>query len=64
MTTGATGGREHWAVTVERNGEAILTIDKLMIGGKLLTPADEDCIERCARHLLAFIGRDRRESQP
>lgn len=48
--------REHWAVTVSRDGEAILTIETNCVSGRNLTEADEACIRDCARHLLAFVG--------
>jgi len=39
---------EHWAVTVERNGESVLTID--------LSADDERVIRMAAQHLLSFVG--------
>jgi hypothetical protein len=53
---------QHWAVSVDRNGENILTIDANCLSGRDLSDEDVDCIENCARHLLAFIGRDRQEA--
>lgn len=48
--------REHWAVTVWRNGEAILTIESNMLSGRDLSPEDVDCVRRSALHLASFIG--------
>ena len=48
--------RETWAVTVERNGEQIVTLASNHLSGRDLSPEDERIIERCAEHLMAFIG--------
>jgi hypothetical protein len=47
---------EHWAVTVWRNGEEVVTIATNSLSGRELEPADEECVRTAARHLLAFIG--------
>ena len=47
---------EHWAVTVERSGERIVTIEANCLSGRDLAPGDEETIRTAAHHLLAFIG--------
>jgi hypothetical protein len=47
---------DHWAVTVTRNGENVVTIESNCLSGRELDPADEDTIRIAARHLLAFVG--------
>jgi hypothetical protein len=47
---------EHWAVTVERSGEKIVTIESNCLSGRDLSPEDEETIRTAAHHLLAFIG--------
>lgn len=46
----------NWSVTVERNGERLLTITNLDFCGKDLTVEDEDFIREAAKNLLAFVG--------
>jgi hypothetical protein len=46
----------HWAVTVSRGGEEIVTIESNCLSGSELSPEDEDTIRTAASHLLAFIG--------
>jgi hypothetical protein len=48
---------DHWAVTVWRNGEPVVTIEANSISGKDIEPEDEECIRIAARHLFAFIGK-------
>lgn len=48
--------REHWAVTVLRSGEEIVTIESNCLSGREITPEDEETIRIAVRHLLAFIG--------
>lgn len=48
---------EHWAVTVQRNGETVVTIESNLISGRELQPGDEAVIEQAARHLLGFLGK-------
>ena len=48
--------RDHWAVTVERSGERVVTIDTNCLSGRELEPDDEEAIREAAHHLLAFIG--------
>jgi hypothetical protein len=49
--------RDHWVVTVYRNGEPVVTIESNSLSGKSdLDAADEDCIRTAGRHLLAFVG--------
>jgi hypothetical protein len=50
--------KDHWSVTVKRNGECVLTIESNCLSGRELSADDVDCIEHAARNLLAFIGRD------
>lgn len=46
----------HWSVTVERDGEPILTIGHNHLSGRNLSPEDEDAIDRAASSLRGFIG--------
>lgn len=46
----------HWAVTIERDGEQIVTIESNFLSGRDITPEDEATIRNAAHHLLAFIG--------
>lgn len=46
----------HWAVTVERDGKEIVTIESNCLSGCDLGVEDEDTIRTVAYHLLAFIG--------
>ena len=48
--------RAHWAVTVFRDGEEIVTIESNCLSGREITPEDEETIRNCAKHLLSFIG--------
>jgi hypothetical protein len=50
------GSTEHWAVTVERNGEKIVTIESNCLSGRELSAEDEQTIRTAALHLLAFVG--------
>jgi hypothetical protein len=52
------GRAPHWAVTVYRDGEPVLTIGHNELSGRDISPADEDAIRTSAHHLLAFIGED------
>ena len=45
-----------WSVTVERDGEQVVTIETKCLSGRDLIPGDEDAIRTAAQHLLAFIG--------
>lgn len=47
---------EHWSVTVERDGDAVVTIASNSLSGRELLPGDEDVIRRAAQHLLSFVG--------
>jgi hypothetical protein len=47
---------QHWSVTVERNGENVVTIDSNCLSGREISPEDEKAIRNCAHHLLSFIG--------
>jgi hypothetical protein len=47
---------DHWAVTVWRNGEEVVTIEQACLSGREIGPADEDCIRIAAQHLMGFIG--------
>lgn len=51
-------GREtkSWAVTIERNGEQVVTISSHMLSGRDLSEEDEAVIRLAAEHLRAFIG--------
>lgn len=49
--------RDHWSVSVERNGENLVTIETNMLSGKPdFTPEEEDTIRAAGETLLAFIG--------
>lgn len=47
---------DHWAVTVHRNGEAVVTIESNCLSGREIDAEDERVIEMAARNLLGFIG--------
>jgi len=47
---------QHWAVTVSRNGEDIVTIESNCLSGREISDEDERIIELCANNLLGFIG--------
>jgi hypothetical protein len=47
---------QHWAVTVERNGENVVTIESNCLSGREISEEDEEVIRNCAYHLLSFIG--------
>jgi hypothetical protein len=47
---------ESWAVTVERNGENIVTVSSNCLSGRDLQDGDERTIRTAAEHLLSFIG--------
>lgn len=49
--------KQHWAVSVSRNGENLVTIESNCLAGKPdFSAEDKQCIRDCARNLLAFIG--------
>ena len=45
-----------WAVTVERDGEKVVTIETNCLSGRDLVPGDHEAIRTAAHHLLSFIG--------
>ena len=47
---------DHWAVTVSRSGEEIVTIESNCLSGREISQEDENAIRTAALHLLAFIG--------
>ena len=47
---------EHWSVTIERNGDNIVTIGSNLLSGRDLNTDDECAIRTAAEHLLAFVG--------
>lgn len=47
---------DHWSVTVERNGERVVTIETNCLAGRETSAEDEEAIRTAAQHLLAFIG--------
>lgn len=50
----------HWSVTVERDGENLVTIEPRCLSGKPdFTEAEAQTIRDAAEHLLAFIGPSR-----
>lgn len=48
---------ETWAVTVERNGEHVVTLASNHHSWRDLSVEDARVIRNAARHLLAFLGR-------
>lgn len=48
--------QKHWAVSVSREGETILTIESNCLAGRDLSAEDQQCVRDCARHLLSFVG--------
>jgi hypothetical protein len=53
--------RAGYSVTVSKDGEAILTIEREMVAGKSdLTPEDEAAIRDAGEHLMAFAGPEHR----
>lgn len=48
---------ETWAVTVERNGEQVVTIASTCLSGRDLSAEDERVIRDAAQHLVSFVGR-------
>lgn len=49
--------RSHWLVTVEREGETLVTIESGCLSGKSdFTDAEAQTIRDAAEHLLSFIG--------
>jgi hypothetical protein len=47
---------EHWAVTVEADGETVVAIESHCLSGRELSDADEALIRTAAEHLLSFLG--------
>ena len=47
---------DHWSVTVWRNGEVVVGLERNSVGGREISPEDEIAIRQAALHLLAFIG--------
>ncbi len=45
-----------WRVTVSRNGEHVVSIERESLSGREISPADEAAIRESALNLLAFIG--------
>ena len=45
-----------WAVTVERDGEKVVTIETNCLSGREISAEDTQAIRTAAHHLLAFIG--------
>jgi hypothetical protein len=56
MSDQLTGRTQHWAVTVERNGERIVCIESHCLSGRDLSDEDARVIREAAEHLLAFVG--------
>lgn len=46
----------HWAVTVERDGEKIVTIESNCLSGREISAEDSEAIRNAAWHLLSFLG--------
>lgn len=53
---------QSWAVTVERNGEQVVTLASNCLAGRDLTPEDEHVVRMAAEHLLSFVGASSRPS--
>lgn len=53
--------KDHWAVTVERNGERVVTIESNCLSGRDLSPEDQEAIRTAAQHLLSFVGERRQD---
>lgn len=49
---------DHWAVTVYRNGEEVVTIESDWLSGREISQGDEVVIRTAARCLRAFIGEE------
>lgn len=47
---------DYFAVTVERNGEKVVTIETSCLSGREISREDEMAIRNAAHILLAFIG--------
>jgi hypothetical protein len=47
---------QHWAVTVSRNGEEIVTIESNCLSGRKISEEDEKIIRMAANHLNGFVG--------
>lgn len=47
---------KHWSVTVERNGETVVTIESNCLSGRDLSAEDERTILLVSEHLRAFVG--------
>lgn len=47
---------EHWAVTVSRSGDEIVTIESNSMSGREIGAADKEAIRAAALSLLGFIG--------
>jgi hypothetical protein len=47
---------EHWAVTVQADGETVIAIESNCLSGRELSDADEAIIRNAAEHLLSFLG--------
>ncbi len=50
-----TENTQHWAVTVKRNGEKVVTLESNSQSGRNLSDEDKRIIRVCAEHLLSFI---------
>lgn len=48
---------QFWAVSVERNGENIVTIESHCLSGRDISPEDARVIEMAADHLLSFLDK-------
>lgn len=47
---------KHWAVSVDRDGQNIVTIESNCLSGRNLSAEDEETILGAAQSLLSFIG--------
>ncbi len=59
-----TDKRESWAVTVERNGDAVVTLASNCLSGRDLIEGDQEIIRTAARNLLGFLGDPSPAHQP
>jgi len=49
---------QHWAVTVERNGQKVVTLSSNHLSGRDLSEQDLDVIRLAGENLLAFAGKN------
>jgi hypothetical protein len=55
---------EHWRVQVDINGDMAIAIETNILCGKDLSDDEQDVVQHCAEHLLAFLGRTAEIKEP